>query len=329
MVASVAFTLTFYTYCANNPTNCLDPLGYWAIGDSEYSYEVQLQLLALTIAYEKAVSNTGREYVAKQAKKLRETAVKQDKPLPFASLFDSFIRSSPDGSLSKGYLDAVLSRFRIKFTGTVVDTSSYRLHTGLTNENLLNIVDSEGKTYKGGDQEWLETEFQNETACGSISVINVVYYYYLRFGCGDTNETVSQQDYIDMYYRYFGRIIGSFPMIIFPYGYTYAADSIFYDMGLELQATKRASDTPIPTALSLIAWALMTDNPVALQNWRNSAKRRLSWHWVTLTSVDIDVFDLGNSIINYSTWGDVESSTFADAWSSSASIVFYSKPGIG
>jgi RHS repeat-associated protein len=317
-------TMVRYVYVLNNPVLMYDPTGEWAVGDSKYSYEVQLQLLSLTIAYEKySQIDTIKTIIADQARNIRETSPLKDKPLPISDRLDTLI--SLRGQLSEADLYSALSSFRITFSGSGLAFHNYSLHVGLSNENLVNIVDSSGKTYAGGNQAWL-TAFQNQTGCGSVSVINMVFYYYHKLVCGNTNTTISQDDFIKKYSEYFGNLFTkNISMIAFSSKYmSLVLGNVYRETGVMLTPTQtNATSTDSKTAIGMIAKALMGDNPVALQNLSNSSAEVTSWHWVTITALDISPFDIENSKVTFSTWGKINSYTFSNVWQPGAYITFF------
>ena len=69
-------------------------------------------------------------------------------------------------------------------------------------------------------------------------------------------------------------------------------------------------------SLGMVVLSLMRNNPVALQNWANPGSNVTKYHWVTITSAEINPFDFANSTVNYSTWGELHYGSKAYNWSS-------------
>ena len=322
----------WYVYCKNNPVTLYDPCGNWAKGDSQFSYEIQLQLLALTIAYERSASEMSRTFISKKAEEVRRNSPKKDSPLPISSELDSYV--STKGILSKSDLAKALGKHRISFTGSVLDFSTYKLHVGLFNENLVEIIDSNGKFLGyGGNQSWLNTAYERYTGCGAISATNIVFYYYTRLKCNSNPSVpVEQDDFLDMFYRHFsGHDSGDNTMIITATGYESVLERIYEDeIGYKPNIAGTSTlTTTASKALGMVISSLMLDNPVALQNWFTPKDSPVtSMHWVTITSADIKPFDFVNSSVGYATWAVVVNSKdgyiWSQAWVNKASIVYIS-----
>jgi len=315
----------------NNPIKLTDPSGRWASGDSQYSYETQLQLLALTIAYDRAVLDTTKDIIREKEKSIRASSAKKDTPLPISERLDNLTKYY--GKLFSSDLKTALDMYRVTFTfsGSITNFTSYRLHVGLSNENLLNIVDGSGNHVSyGGNQMDLGSNYQINTGCGPISVINIVYYYYMRFGCGTTtSDPVKRDDYYDMFYRHFDKIFGYSTPILTATAYENIIREVFKEeLGYKPAITNTSTHSKSARqALGMVIGSLMSDNPVALQNWYTPENNPVTpYHWVTITSVDINPFDFTNSIVNFASWGSIYSGNrgyiWSNAWVNKASIVF-------
>ena len=323
----------WYVYCKDNPILFIDVFGYWAYGDSKYSFEVQLQLLALAKAYLKnSKFDFIKKTIADKENMIRKTATLKDVPFKISQRLDN--RISINGGMTESELDKELNLFRVKFTGGGIEFDNYQLHIGLSNENLVNINGNDGKSYKGGNQAWLTTNFQKNTGCGSISVINVMFYYYNKLICNNTSKIITQDEFVNKYLEYYGAVpTKKSSLIVTPEQYARDAKEIIAkETGINFTETiKRAYDMPdSKTALGIIAGALMDDNPVALQNLLNDSGSVYTWHFVTITALDISVFDVENSKLTCSSWGRLDprvNYTISDAWRPGASIVYLSQDG--
>lgn len=158
----------------------------------------------------------------------------------------------------------------------------------------------------------------------------MVFYYFKSLGC--PHALFLRDDYRDTYYLYFnGDYYGFAPLVISGDAYENMANTIFSKAGYNLTSTRiHRSITDASTALGMTIGSLMKDNPVALQNMHNSNKSVTSWHWVTITAADINVFNFTNSKLTYSSWGEINGGshrgpyTFSEVWQGDASIVFFS-----
>ncbi|MEL7568269.1 MAG: RHS repeat-associated core domain-containing protein, partial [Dehalobacterium sp.] len=64
-------TLNLYSYCGNDPVNNTDSTGHWKEGDEKLSKSAQNEIKYLTNLYNKATSKASRDWIAKQADKIR------------------------------------------------------------------------------------------------------------------------------------------------------------------------------------------------------------------------------------------------------------------
>jgi RHS repeat-associated protein len=333
----------WYVYVGNNPLTRVDPTGKWAVGDSNYPQEAQIQLLALTYAYFRAPDDMSRTNIEEVAKMVRRTNKKSPgNALPISEDIESILQTK--SALTKITLNSALRKYRIEFTITPASFRTYKMHIGLSNENLLTVTDGTN-TFSGGNQAWLPTSYLQATACGSIAIANIVLYYFEKYGCSsvsfNADGSISKSDYLKYYNSlfydpYYMSMDGVIPKYDNPIVAAWALEDIVNTelgiAGISMNSTNVSTiTTSASKALGMVAGSLMKDNPVALQNWTGATGNVTELHWVTITAADIDVFDFVNSTVTFSSWGRLYNNndanhkgyTFSDAWQGKASIVFF------
>lgn len=175
--------------------------------------------------------------------------------------------------------------------------------------------------FAGGDQGWLETKFQRGTGCGSVSLLNQLYYFALRRE-GRTGEEVPKEDFLRAYYARFGGF--GKPLSLVPTAGRYASLGVrlLGELGFAAEAVNVCSwTTNGAEALQLLSEALRSDTPAAIQNWRARGNVR-SWHWVTVTGA-VGPEDTAQAELRVSTWGQLRTYRFSDVWAGKASLVIF------
>ena len=289
----------WYVYCRNEPVLRVDVSGnalapksilvddgghsarqVWQQGDSSYPIEAQLMLMELSWAYYN-VDLQLRDSILSVADDVRAAYNKSgsNKKTPIAKALDSQLSN---GSLDKTMLYNIFTKNRITITmGNRNDYSTYVMNISLSNPNLVNVKnDDTGEIYSGGNQGWHDSAFVNSTGCGSISLTNIILYYMFKME-GNTNKTIAKSEYL-AFYDELTKKYGVLEFEPLPSIYALQAGAFLSALGLTAHI-RHASATGgnLKEAINDVTYAIMTDNPVALQVLIGS-KDVTALHWVHL-----------------------------------------------
>ncbi len=148
------------------------------------------------------------------------------------------------------------------------------------------VIEENGNTYCGGNQEWYGQEWQRKAGCASVCGANIATYYWKKEN--HHTDTFSKTDYIErmsQLYKYMKPGMRGFPD---PYkflsrflkyqnskGYI-CKGSIYHDWKSYLQAKQ------------YIIQSLKEENPVALLILMHTAPvmKENNWHWMTIVEYD-------------------------------------------
>lgn len=143
---------------------------------------------------------------------------------------------------------------------------------------------------------------------------------------GNTNKTIAKSEYL-AFYDELTKKYGVLEFEPLPSIYALQAGAFLSALGLTAHI-RHASATGgnLKEAINDVTYAIMTDNPVALQVLIGS-KDVTALHWVTITTIHVNPFDIRDASVDFSSWGklfaDENGYRFASAWHVGTSIVYF------
>jgi hypothetical protein len=183
----------------------------------------------------------------------------------------------------------------------------------INNKNLFRIEEEITKDiFYGSNQDWYGSKWQRMSGCGPSTVANIVYYIYHAKISGPTDPVLTKEGILklmDEVWNYVTPSLGgvsSTAMLCKGVEKYKNEKNITLTLG-SIDIPKKVSQRPAPDKVTdFIRKALEKDSPVAFLNLERGEINVLdSWHWVTITSLDIDQ-DAGTVYVEILDSGEVK-----------------------
>lgn len=174
----------------------------------------------------------------------------------------------------------------------------------ISHPDLLTIADSQAqKTYFGGAQEWYSSEWGRRAGCGPTCSANLTAYLALtqpalrRLYSGENMERAEFLKHMDEVYPFVKPgPMGLNRVEMFSEGVVAFAESRGVSLTPHVFAVdgNRAPDRPPVSELAeFVSAGLAADCPIGFLNLtRGRVKNLQSWHWIAVTSADLDASSL-------------------------------------
>lgn len=169
----------------------------------------------------------------------------------------------------------------------------------INNKNLFRIEEEVTKgIFYGSNQDWYGSKWQRMSGCGPSTVANIVYYIYHAKNNGPTDPVLTKEGILklmDEIWKYVTPSLGgvsSTAMLrkgVEKYKNEKNITLILDSIDIPKKVPQRPASDKV---IDFIKAALEKDSPVAFLNLERGEIEILdSWHWVTITSLNIDSED--------------------------------------
>lgn len=166
----------------------------------------------------------------------------------------------------------------------------------INNINLFRIEEEATKDiFYGSNQDWYGSKWQRMSGCGPSTVANIVYYINHAKNNKPTDPVLTKEGIIklmDETWKYITPSLGGVSSTtMLRKGVEKYKNEKNIALTLDsIDIPKKVTQRPAPDkVIDFIKAALEKDSPVAFLNLERGEIEILdSWHWVTITSLDID-----------------------------------------
>lgn len=148
------------------------------------------------------------------------------------------------------------------------------------------VIEEEGNTYCGGNQEWYSQEWQRKAGCASVCGANIATYYWNKEN--HQTQAFSKSDYVKrmlQLYKYMTPGMRGFPD---PYKFLSRFLKYQNSKGYVCKGSIYHDWNSCEQPKQYIIKALKNDNPVALLVLKHTAPimKENNWHWMTIIEYD-------------------------------------------
>ena len=189
----------------------------------------------------------------------------------------------------------------------------------LNNPSSLHIVEPNGHTYYGADQEWYPTLWQRRAGCGPTTATQLLLYFQNKGSIGTSTRVVDKESLVALMenvWRFVTPgIMGLHLISQFTEGVDNYLKSLSSSLVKQTLQIPRSEDKrpPFSRVVDFLVTSLQADSPVAFLNLSRGSLTNLDeWHWVTIVAVEQDreesdlyatIYDAGNHWkINMTLW---------------------------
>lgn len=166
----------------------------------------------------------------------------------------------------------------------------------INNKNLFRIEEEVTKDiFYGSNQDWYGSKWQRMSGCGPSTVANIIYYIHHAKNSGPTDPVLTKEGILKLMEEIWKYVTPSLGGVSSTAMLRKGVDKYRTEKDItllldSLDIPKKVSRRPAPDQVTdFIRKSLEKDSPVAFLNLEHGEIAELeSWHWVTVTSLDID-----------------------------------------